>query len=224
MVIRPMKNAAPWRILRLVALLACCAAPAWAQQFSADLVSAGNGAAASVGKLRVLDDKVRIETSDFPGGFFISDSSKRVSYFVRPDARVFMEVRQSNWLVSMFVPVDTSSDPCRQWRSMGGVASAENGEWGCEQSGQEMIGGRHVVRYRIGSSADREMVGWVDPGLKFPLKIQWKDGATANIENVLEEPQPAQLFEIPAGFRKFDPEALIKRIKQSDVWVQEPQP
>jgi len=29
--------------------------------------------------------------------------------------------------------------------------------------------------------------------------------------------QPALLFEIPAGFRKFSPEALIKRIKQSDV-------
>ena len=32
------------------------------------------------------------------------------------------------------------------------------------------------------------------------------------------------LFEIPPGFRKFDPQTLIKRIKQSDVWVDAPPP
>jgi hypothetical protein len=62
----------------------------------------------------------------------------------------------------------------------------------------------------------------IDPSLKFPLKIQRQDGTAALVENILEEPQPAPLFEIPAGFRKFSPEALIKRIKQSDVWVEEP--
>ena len=38
-------------------------------------------------------------------------------------------------------------------------------------------------------------------------------------ENVGDQPQPARLFEVPQGFRKFDPEALIRQIKQSDVWV-----
>ena len=41
-------------------------------------------------------------------------------------------------------------------------------------------------------------------------------------EHIRDEPQPAQTFEIPAGMRKFDPEALIQRIKQSDVWVAQP--
>jgi hypothetical protein len=50
------------------------------------------------------------------------------------------------------------------------------------------------------------------------------DGTTAVAENILEAPQPKSLFEIPASFRRFDPEALIKRIKQSDVWVEEPRP
>jgi hypothetical protein len=47
------------------------------------------------------------------------------------------------------------------------------------------------------------------------------DGTTIAVENIHEEPQPAHLFEIPPGFHKFDPQALIKRIKQSDVWVDE---
>jgi hypothetical protein len=37
-------------------------------------------------------------------------------------------------------------------------------------------------------------------------------------------PVGLDLFEVPSGLRKFDPEALIKRIKQSDVWVDTPPP
>jgi hypothetical protein len=51
------------------------------------------------------------------------------------------------------------------------------------------------------------------------LRIKTEDGSTITAENVRDEPQPAQLFEIPPGFRKFDPLNLIQRIKQSDVWV-----
>jgi hypothetical protein len=46
-----------------------------------------------------------------------------------------------------------------------------------------------------------------------------EDGSTITAENVRDEPQTARLFEIPPGFRKFDPLNLIQRIKQSDVWV-----
>jgi hypothetical protein len=34
--------------------------------------------------------------------------------------------------------------------------------------------------------------------------------------------QPASSFELPASYRKFNPEALIEQIKQSDVWVSRP--
>ena len=220
-----MMRSPSWGLFCVAGFLACCNAAAQAQQFSADLASSRRGAATSVGKLRVFNDKVRIEAPDFPDGFFVSDGSNHVSHFARPNARIFMDARQSSWLVGMFVPVDPD-DPCRQWRSMAEVAGAEdqNGQWRCERVGQEVIGGRDVVRYRIMVSVGREMLGWIDPALKFPLKIQREDGATAIVENILEQPQPAALFEIPANFRKFNPEALIKRIKQSDVWVEAPSP
>jgi hypothetical protein len=223
MVMGAMMHSASWRALSFASFLVCCSATAQAEQFSADLISTRDGAAISIGKLRTSTDRVRLETPEFPDGFFVSDGSKRVSYFARPNARIFMDARQSNWLVQFFVPVDPD-DPCRQWRSMADVAGAEdrNAQWRCEQVGSEMIAGRAVTRYRIILSAGREMLGWIDPELKFPLKIQREDGTTAIVENVLQGPQPDQLFEVPAGFRKFDPEALIKRIKQSDVWVEPP--
>src|SRR5438034_1300536 len=118
----------------------------------------------------------------------------------------------------------SSASWCFLWLAGFLAAGAEAGQWRCERAGQEILDGRQVVRYRIRSAADREMLGWVDPGLKFPLKIQSSDGKTTAVANILEGLQPARLFEIPADFRKFDPEALIKRIKQSDVWVEEPSP
>ena len=45
------------------------------------------------------------------------------------------------------------------------------------------------------------------------------DGTAVDLKNIQEQPQPASLFEIPPGYRKFDPKALLERIKQSDVWV-----
>jgi hypothetical protein len=44
--------------------------------------------------------------------------------------------------------------------------------------------------------------------------------AIIDLTNISEVPQPEGLFEVPAGYQKFDPQQLIERIKQSDVWVE----
>jgi hypothetical protein len=208
------------------ALISGCV-PAQAQQFSADLVRARphDGTATSAGKLRVFDDKVRIEMPDFPDGFFLIDGASRAAYFARPGERVFMDARQSSPLTHLLVPVDVG-DPCLQWQAMAKLAGATDGNdpWRCERVGEESIDGRGVVTYRAISSPGRDILGWIDPKLKFPLRIRLEDGTSITAKNIREEPQSARLFEIPPGFRKFDPEALIKRIKQSDVWVEGPPP
>jgi hypothetical protein len=93
------------------------------------------------------------------------------------------------------------------------------GNWRCERVGEETIGGSRTIAYRAISSPHQELFGWIDPVRKFPLRIKTGDGAVIAAQNIRDEPQPAQMFEIPSGFRKFDPEALIQRIMQSDVWV-----
>ena len=62
-------------------------------------------------------------------------------------------------------------------------------------------------------------VGWIDRELKFPLWIKTEDGALVALAAIKVAPQPASSFEIPASFRKFSLDALMERIKQSDVWV-----
>ena len=207
--------------LTVTGALLCGFAAAHAQQFSADLVIVRHeGAAAEpAGKLHVLGGKVRLETPELADGFFLVDGATPAAYFVRPATRVFMDARQSSRLTRMFVPVDPD-DPCRQWQAMAKLAgSADHGDWRCERAGEETIGGRSAITFQAASTRGRELVGWIDAALKFPVRIKTQDGAVITAENVRDEPQPAQLFEIGSGFRKFDPQALIKRIKQSDVWV-----
>jgi hypothetical protein len=203
----------------IAALLLSGRMQAEAQQFSADLISTrDNLASTPAGKLRVLDGKVRIETPELADGFFLVDGAKSAAYFVRPAARVFMDARQSSRLTQMLLIVDPD-DPCRQWQAMAKVAAVSNqGDWHCERLGGEMTGER-TAAYRAVSASGREFSGWIDRQRKFPLRIKTEDGVVITVENVRDEPQPAQLFEIPPGFRKFDPQVLIQRIKQSDVWV-----
>lgn len=212
----------PW--LKLLGLVGCLlSAPAEAREFSADLVTtpAHGEATSTSGKLRVSGDKVRIETPDFADGFFLTGITRAGAYFVRPAERIFMEARRSSRLPQLLVPVDPN-DPCPQWQAAAKlVGAAGAGELRCERAGEETVDGRAAVMVRA-TSPDQEFVGWIDPELKFPLKFRMADGTTVAVGHLEEGPQPQALFEIPPGFRKFDPEALLKRIKQSDVWVEPP--
>lgn len=202
--------------------VALAARVAGAQQFSADLVGTTGGAAIAAGHLRVSGEKALIETPAFPDGFFLVDTAKPAAYFVRLQARVFMDARQSSPLTQIFVPVDPD-DPCRQWKAMAQLAAGQDPAiWRCARDGEETIGGRNTEVYRVEAAPESGFVGWVDRERRFPLQVKTADGAVISAAHIRDEPQPAQSFEIPAGTRKFDPQALIRRIQQSDVWVAPP--
>ncbi len=199
--------------------------PVQAQQFSADLVRMdANGAEPRpAGKLNVADSKVRIATSELPTGFFLVLGDANAAYFVRPAQRVFMDAKQSSQLTQVFVTVDLD-DPCRRWQEMAKIAGAvdQGGEWRCERVGDDTVGGRRAVKYRAVSPQGRQRLSWIDLQLHFPVRLQSEDGAVTELANIEETAQPEGLFLIPAGYRKFDPRLLIDRIKQSDVWVEQP--
>jgi hypothetical protein len=196
---------------------------AQSQQFSADLVrrNADGSVAGATGKLNVSNGKVLAETPDIPTGFFIVRSDVKIAYFVRPAQRIFMEARHSSQLAQVFVSVDPD-DPCRQWQAIGKTAGAadKDPEWHCERIGQNTIDARMTTKYRVVSPQNRQHLVWVDPLLKFPVRLEAEDGTTADVVNIQEAAQSESFFEIPAGYRKFDPQQLIDRLKQSDVWAE----
>lgn len=210
-------------LLALMAALAG-ATPGQGQQFSAELMRTQDGSTAAAGHLRVSGDKVRIESPDFPDGFFLIQGAKPAAYFVRPVQGVFMDARQSTALTRLFVPVDPD-DPCRQWQAMAEIAGlAAQSDWHCEGAGVETIDARETMAYRATSATGRSFTGWIDRIRRFPLRIRTDDGAIVTAESIRDEQQAADLFEMPKGARKFDPRALIEQIKQSDVWVAAPKP
>jgi hypothetical protein len=170
-------------------------------------------------KIYVANRMVRIESSESPDGFFLIDAGKGTASFVLPRQRVFMDARQSSRLTQVFVPIDMD-DPCPQWRAAADLAKALHAmdQWRCERGGGTAADGDRTVAYRVAAAQGADL-RWIDSDLKFPVRQRADDGTTLTLEGLRIEAQPADLFVIPSGFRRLDPQALIERIKHSDVWV-----
>jgi hypothetical protein len=207
--------------LGLAVCVASAGCPAQAQQFAADLISS-NVAGETVGKpgrLYVAERKVRIETPDLPDSFFIVDSAIPAAYLVRPAQRVYMDAKQSSRLSRLFVSLDPA-DPCPQWQAMAEVAGiAQTGRWHCEAEGADNVDGRPATKFQMLSPLGHS-IGWIDAQLRFPIQIETENGSTFALRNIAETPQPAEMFEIPTDYRKFDPQQIIEFLKHTDIWVE----
>ncbi len=206
-----------------IGLAACAIDFAAAQEFSATLVASGaeDMATGAPGRVNVAGGKVRIETPELVTGFFLVDAGANTAYFVRPTLHTYMEARQSSVLAQIFVPLDPD-DPCARWQAMAKLsgAAANGSAWRCERTGEETLDGHLATTWRAVSPRQRTYVAWIDRELKFPLRIATNFGTSFSLTAIVRAPQPASLFRIPPNFKKFDPQGLIDRIKQSDVWVE----
>jgi hypothetical protein len=204
------------------------AEPCPPREFSADIVSRDAAGAIVGGSARLYASgrKVRIETPEVPAGFFLIGSDLGTALFVGTTQRVFMDAKQSTRLTQIFVPVDPR-DPCPQWRAAAQTAGVpgSGGDWRCQRAAATCAGGGGAggtIEYRVDSPDQNSSLRWIDPRLEFPVKLKGADGGTIALENIRVEAQPENLFAIPAGFHKFDPQGLIDRIKHSDVWAGTP--
>ena len=175
----------------------------------------------AAGRIQVSDGKVRIETPEVPSGYFVTDTGTSTAYFVKPTLHTFMDAKQSSLLAQIFVPLDPDN-PCTQWQAMATLSgAARNGAaWRCERTGEDTVDGRDTVTYRAVSPQQRTYLAWIDRKLKIPLRVQTNFGTTFALTDISETPQPDALFQVPVRYQKFDPQGLIDRIKQSDVWVE----
>jgi hypothetical protein len=193
--------------------------------FSADLVTTAAGKHSSVqpGHVAVSNGRVRIDTPEIRGGFFIVDGANRAAWFVRPRQQIFMKAMQSTPLTQLLVPVDPA-DPCRQWQTMQHVAGVAKtgGDWRCDLVGSEIVEGRETLKYLAVSGRGERSYRWIDRQREFPVKLENPDAAGVVLKNIVDAVQSDELFMIPTTYREFDPQQLIELIKQSDVWVETP--
>jgi hypothetical protein len=203
-----------------VPLAAPLAATPSAQPFSADLSRRDASGHILTGRLLVAGDKIRIEQPNLPTGFFIISGGAKAAYFVKPDRQVFMDAQQSSILTEILVPVDPAA-PCAQWQAMAVISGSAKGgaAWRCERIGDETRNGHATVRYSMVSPRGRHFSAWIDPQLKFVVRIEAGNGASLELTHLHEAPQPASAFTVPPGFPKFDPQLLIDQMKRSDNYV-----
>ena len=173
-------------------------------------------------RLRATSHKTRIELPGAADGFFISDTDAGTALFVRSAQRLYLDARQSTPLTRIFVRVDPR-DPCRQWEAAAVTAGVVGTtEWRCEPIERAIVNQRPVIEYRVSMPDGQSSYGWVDSMIGFPVKWRAADGNLFVLENILLDTQPASLFSIPPDYRKLDPQALLERIKHSDVWADTP--
>jgi hypothetical protein len=231
---RPLFRVGRWPVA-LCSTLGLIAVNAWAapsktaqpsptREFSADIVTRdATGAPIDGGaKIYVANGNVRIETPEASAGYFLVNGETGKALFVRPARGVFMDAKRSTRLTQIFIPIDVHH-PCPQW-----LAAAKNAglpgafsDWRCELV-TASVGSHDAIEYNVTSPDRQSSQRWIDPGLAFPVKLQLTDGTTIALEHIRVEAQPPGLFEVPSDYRKLDPQALIERIKHSDVWAAPP--
>ncbi|MFZ0733291.1 MAG: hypothetical protein WAM79_13260 [Candidatus Sulfotelmatobacter sp.] len=185
----------------IVCLLA--ASFALAQEFSADIVNTGREGAGKKAKIYFAKDKMRIESAEQRGGgAVIVDLAAHTSTILMDQQHMYMEMP-----VQMadkrdpyhFFHIGDVENACSDW-----LAQPSNKGGTCHKVGTETVNGRSAVKYEGTNAEGKSGTVWLDPKLHFPLKWQGENGQTGELQNIKEGSQPASLFEIPAGYQKFD--------------------
>jgi len=191
---------------------------ALAQEFSADVV---NRKTENVGvkKLYAGKDKVRLElegrnTSFGPTALILNEAQQK-TVALMTERHVYMEAPpiMAAPLIAQFWRVSDVNDACPQWKKTSEQAGP-NKNWGtCTKIGNDSLNGRSAVKYEGVSTRGEKSYVWVDTKLHCVVKT---DGAEGSIElrNIQEGPQPANLFEIPAGYTKMDMGGMMRQRPQ----------
>jgi hypothetical protein len=169
--------------LFLILGIALLQAPAFAEDFSADVITKAPTASMAA-KMYISGNKSRMESA---GTITISRMDKKVVWILMPNEKMYMEQ-----------PLDP--------RTAATTQTKVNGEIERRAEGNEVINGMKTTKYRvtIQNQGKREsMFQWVDEGMHFPIKTAAIDGSwSTEFRNIRRGAQNPQLFEIPAGYTK----------------------
>ena len=171
-------------------------------EFSADIYNDRKGD--SPAKIYFGKDKMRFESADKDprrGGALILDLANQTSTVIMDSQQMYMQVPQQMAKRRMaydFFRTGDAENACADWLQM----EANKGGT-CHKVGNETVNGRNTVKYEGTNAKGETGFVWLDPKLRFPVKWQGKDGG-GELRNIQEGTQPASLFEVPAGYKKFE--------------------
>ena len=200
------------RIGCLLALLLVAGFALAQTEFSADVVNTRKGEDSPGAKIYFAKDKLRFEPAKKDargtGGAFLMNLTTRTSTVIMDQRHMYMEMPvdlANQRTIFDFFSTGDVENACADWLKQ------EEGKGGsCHKVGNETVNGRNTVKYEGTNAKGEAGAFWIDPKLRFPVKWEGKNGE-GELRNIQEGPQPANLFEIPAGYTKFDMGNMTKR-------------
>ena len=201
------------RCLCIVALSVVSTRAIAQTEFSADVVTTKQSGSSVAMKLYLGKDKMRIESMDQgrenQGVGILSFSTQTVIVLMKQQQKYMeMPAAQSpgQRLMYNFFQTGDVENACGDWQKI-----ARNQSGTCHKVGHETVNGRNTVKYEGTNSKGESGYFWLDPQLRFPVKWQEKDNSGGELRNIQEGPQPASLFQVPAGYTKFDMGGMMQQ-------------
>lgn len=193
------------RILFLLVLIFAGSFALAQAEFSASIVDLQKPGTPSTAKIFFAKDKMRIESQSANaragGGAVIVNLASQTSTVLMPQQHMYMDMSlqsQSQRLGYNFFRTGNVEDACGDWLKVGNHQGGS-----CHKVGNESISGRDTVKFEATTASGVVSNFWIDPKLRFPIKWQGKN-SDGELRNIQEGPQPASLFEIPAGYTKME--------------------
>jgi hypothetical protein len=151
-------------------------------------------------------DKLRIEpTKKDPrgGGAVIINLTTQTTTILMDAQHMYMELPQQmagqrNPYVYTFFRTGDVDAACSDW-----LQQARNKGGTCHKVGSDTVNGRSAIKYEATNQNGDSNTFWIDPKLRFPIKAQGKS-SNWELRNIQEGSQASSLFEVPAGYNKFD--------------------
>ena len=175
-------------ILILLAASSFAAAPVF--QFSADMVMTAQGHSVA-GKYYMNGDKMRMEMSMMgQSSITITRHDKKLSWILMPAQKSYMEVSMEG-------------------KAQGPTPFDREADFKYTQAGTETVDGHPCKKMKFAVVREGQTITgfhWLATDLK-DLPIKWTDEAGTSVmelKNVKLGPSPADLFELPAGYKKME--------------------
>ncbi len=192
------------RATSFVALLMMAGSALAQTEFSADMVDTQKPDSPTTGRMYFAKDKVRFESAKKDprgGGAVIINLATQTTTVIMDQQHMYMEMPQqaaSQRTAYNFFRTGDVEAACSDW-----AQQAQNKGGTCRKVGSDSVNGRSTVKYETSNANGETGYLWIDPKLRFPVKWTGKN-ASWELRNIQEGSQPASLFEIPAGYKKFD--------------------
>ena len=143
----------------------------------------------------------------------IESQGQRVSSLIKWDSEVVWSLMHDQKMYMEVPPEQSGWEPYE--------ARACTGYQGGEQQGNETVNGRAAEKWRCTGQTNvaqgkqpADAIVWYDPELEMEIKTVSDNGDVFEIRDIAVGAQDDSMFEIPAGYRKFDMNAMMQQMMQ----------